>query len=99
MIVRESTTPSGAAHACSSSNLPTVELLLDLHTDLGEAPTWDERTQRLWFVDINNKKIYSCTEDGKDLVSIDTPETVGTIALTTDKNVLLAAMNRSNFAP
>ena len=74
---------------------PEVSLLHNLHTELGEAPTWDERTQRLYFVDINGKKIYSSAEDGSDLFHIDTPETVGTIALTTDDNILLAAMNRS----
>ena len=71
-----------------------VDLLHDLHADLGEAPTWDERTQRLYFVDINKMKIYSSSEDGSDVYSIDTHETVGTIALTTDPNILLAAMNR-----
>jgi len=71
-----------------------VDLLHDLHCDLGEAPTWDERVQRLYFVDINKQKIYSCNEDGSDLFSIDMHETVGTIALTTDQNLLLACMNR-----
>lgn len=71
-----------------------VTLLHDLHADLGEAPTWDERTQRLYFVDVDKQKIYSSSEDGSDIFSIDTHETVGTIALTTDKNILLAAMNR-----
>jgi sugar lactone lactonase YvrE len=75
----------------------TVDLLHDLHADLGEAPTWDERLQRLYFVDINKQKIYSCNADGSDLFSIDTHETVGTIALTTDQNLLLACMNRSVF--
>lgn len=82
------------ATSASSGHQAEVSLLHDLHCDLGEAPTWDERTQRLYFVDIDKQKIYSCTEDGSDLVSIDTHETVGTIALTTDENILLAAMNR-----
>ena len=93
-MLRESTSPSGPARM-SEGITPEVSLLHDLHTELGEAPTWDERTQRLYFVDINGKKIYSSGEDGSDLFHIDTPETVGTIALTTDDNILLAAMNRS----
>ena len=71
-----------------------VDILHDIHCELGEAPTWDERTQRLYFVDINQKKIYSSSADGSDLFGIDTHETVGTIALTTDENLLLAAMAR-----
>ena len=71
-----------------------MDLLLDIHTDLGESIIWDERTQRIYFVDINSKKIYGCGEDGSDLFSIDCEEMVGTIALTTDPNLLLAAMHR-----
>ncbi len=31
---------------------------LDSKCDLGESPIWDERTQRLYFVDINSKTIH-----------------------------------------
>ncbi len=86
----EASTSKSDAHNAA----PTVTLLHDLHADLAEGPTWDERIQRLYFVDIDKQKIYSCSEDGSDLFEIDTHETVGTIALTTDKNILLAAMNR-----
>ena len=79
------------------SSPPIVELVLDVHTDLGESITWDERTQRLYFVDINSKEIYGCNCDGEDLFCIECEEMVGTIALTTDPNILLAAMNRSAF--
>lgn len=72
----------------------STHLLHDLHADLGEGPTWDERIQRLYFVDIDKQKIYSTSEDGSDIFEIDTHETVGTIALTTDPNIILAAMNR-----
>ena len=92
-LLRESTRPLGALHVGSTAS-PSVELLLDLKAELGEALTWDERTERLYFVDTNSKRIYSCTETGQDLFSILTPEPVGTIALTTDQNLLLAAMNR-----
>ena len=85
---------TSAIDSKGSHGHPTVSLIHDLHADLGEAPTWDERIQRLYFVDINKQKIYSSSEDGSDIFEIDTHETVGTIALTTDKNILLAAMNR-----
>ena len=35
---------------------PKVELLLDLLCELGEAPTWDDRLQRFYFVDIKQVK-------------------------------------------
>ena len=77
---------------------PTVSLIHNLHADIGEAPTWDERIQRLYFVDINKQTIYSMSEDGSDIFEIDTHEGVGTIALTTDENIILAAMNRYVFS-
>lgn len=90
---RDSTKRLGAKNV-GNGGPPIVELLLDLHTDLGESIIWDERVQRLYFVDINAKKIYGCTCDGTDLLCIDCEEMVGAIALTTDANLLLAAMNR-----
>lgn len=86
-----STSVTGKAAAGRPSE---VQLVHDLHAELGEALTWDERIQRLYFVDINKQKIYSSSEDGSDVFEIDTHETVGTIALTTDENIILAAMNR-----
>lgn len=38
-------------------------LVVDAHTDLGESPTWDARTGRLYFVDINGKTIHVYTEE------------------------------------
>jgi sugar lactone lactonase YvrE len=36
-------------------------LVVDAHTDLGESPTWDARTGRLYFVDINKATIHVFT--------------------------------------
>ena len=52
---------------------PRVQLVLDCHTDLGESPVWDERTGRLYFVDINEKKIHVYTPENKDHFTIDAP--------------------------
>ena len=40
---------------------PQVNLVLDSQTDLGEGPVWDERTGRLYFVDINKQQIHVYT--------------------------------------
>ena len=64
------------------------------NADLGEAPTWDARTQRLFFVDINAKKIHVLQYDTKEHFTIDAPEMVGTVALTDNENLILAAMHR-----
>lgn len=92
--LRKDSTKRLGAKNLGPGTSPIVELLLDLHTDLGESIIWDERVQRLYFVDINAKKIYGCNCDGEDLLCIECEEMVGAVALTTDENLLLAAMNR-----
>ena len=75
----------------------SAELLYDCHCQLGESPTWDERVQRLYFVDINSKKIHIFEpETQKDSV-IDAPLMVTTIILTPDPDTLIATLHR--FAP
>lgn len=74
---------------------PQVNLVLDSQTDLGEGPVWDERTGRLYFVDINKQQIhvYTPSAQGADKhFTISTPSTVGCVAVTTDPNMLVAAL-------
>ena len=52
---------------------PNVQLVLDCHTDLGESPVWDARTGRLYFVDINEKRIHVYTPADKGHFTIDAP--------------------------
>jgi sugar lactone lactonase YvrE len=52
---------------------PSVKLVLDCHTDLGESPVWDARTGRLYFVDINEKHIHVYTPQDKNHFVIDAP--------------------------
>ncbi len=52
---------------------PTVQLVLDCHTDLGESPVWDQRTGRLYFVDISEKHIHVYTPADKTHFVIDAP--------------------------
>ena len=65
-----------------------------LFTDLGEAPTWDARTGRLYFVDINMRAIHVWEAATGEHTTIEGPEMVGTIALTTDEDIILAALHR-----
>ncbi|KAL0033741.1 hypothetical protein WJX77_003366 [Trebouxia sp. C0004] len=71
---------------------PSVKLVLDCHTDLGESPVWDARTGRLYFVDINEKHIHVYTPQDKNHFVIDAPSTVGCVVPTSDPNILLAAL-------
>lgn len=51
-----------------------AELFLDIGCTLGEGPMWDDRRQRLWFVEIDEKRLYSVREDGEDLQRYSMPD-------------------------
>lgn len=54
-----------------------TKLCVDCSTDLGESPIW--YNGRLYFVDINRKRIYDHDPSSGSTVSLDLPEMVGTI--------------------
>ncbi|PSC74213.1 SMP-30 gluconolaconase LRE domain [Micractinium conductrix] len=70
------------------------ELACDAGCDLGESPIWDERTGRLYFVDINGKRVHVYEPASGAHRSFQLDQPVGTIALTSDPNKLLAALER-----
>lgn len=55
---------------------------------LGEGPVWDQRGQRLFWVDILAHAIWILEADGRTK-RIEVPERLGFVALTPDENVLL----------
>jgi sugar lactone lactonase YvrE len=69
----------------------TVEVALDARADLGEGPVWDDRRQRLIFVDIMRGEVHALDPlTGADrVVSVGRP--VGAVALTTRGDWILAA--------
>ena len=44
-----------------------AELAIDIQTNLGEGPLWNEEHQKLYFVDIVDKKLYSFDEENQEL--------------------------------
>ena len=73
------------------SPAPEVKLVLDCHTDLGEGPVWDERTGRLYFVDINEKRIHVYTPEAS---GDDKHFTIDTPVCAQDSIAVLAQRNR-----
>jgi sugar lactone lactonase YvrE len=59
---------------------------------LGEGCVWDHRLQRLYWIDINEKKIAWLDPDGTTTVR-DLPATPGTVVLTTDPGVVALALD------
>ncbi|KAG7668717.1 hypothetical protein Ndes2526B_g03657 [Nannochloris sp. 'desiccata'] len=72
----------------------TVELALDCHCDLGEGPIFDDRLSILYFVDINRNTIHAYNTETNAHETLELSEPVGAVALTTDKDLLLAATRR-----
>lgn len=67
-----------------------AELLVDSKCGLGEAIQWSVRDQRLYWVDIDNAKLLSCDENGKDVLIKDMPERLCAFAFDPDGNLLCA---------
>jgi sugar lactone lactonase YvrE len=66
-----------------------IELVLDVHAELGEGPLWDERRQCLWFVDIMQGRVHQFDPiSGADRV-IDIGEPVGAIALSSRGDAII----------
>lgn len=60
---------------------------------LGECPLWDEVQQCLWWVDIRAPALRQLQADGHTVRTWLLPETVGSVALTTDPQRLLLALS------
>jgi sugar lactone lactonase YvrE len=71
-----------------------VDAVVEARTDLGESPVWDERTQTLYFIDINSKKIHVWHSRSKTHDVIDMPELVGTIIPAPKQYQLVVALTR-----
>ncbi len=57
---------------------------------LGESPLWDYRTSFLYWVDIENSKLYRQKTDGSGYSSMDLPAPAGSIALWHDGGLIAA---------
>ncbi|HDR9485286.1 TPA: SMP-30/gluconolactonase/LRE family protein [Burkholderia aenigmatica] len=67
-------------------------LLADTRNTLGEGATWCDRTQALYWVDIEGAQLWRCHADGSDLAHWPMPERLACFALTHDPDVLLVGL-------
>ena len=66
----------------------TVELVLNTKCVIGEGPSWDERTQTIYFIDLLGNEIFSY--DGRETKRMRLDENIGT-AVVREKGGLMAA--------
>lgn len=74
-----------------------IEVVADIKTVLGESPLWDVEEQRLYWVDIVDRRIFRCTDDGREIRAWDVPEMVGAVALRSQGGAVVALTNGFHF--
>lgn len=75
-----------------------VEIALDIRAELGEGPLWDDRRQRLLFVDIVRGHVHEFDpESGADRI-VEFPWMVGAVALDLNGDWVIAAANGFHLA-
>ena len=82
------------AVSISMSGNVEIDAVVEARTDLGESPVWDERTQMLYFIDINSKRIHVWDNKSKSHDVIDMLELVGTIIPAPKEDQLVVALTR-----
>ena len=76
--------------------LPGMDLLLPhVRCALAESPRWDERLQRLYWVDINAGVLHRCAENGSDHRTWEVGAPLGNVALTNDPAWVLISVGLS----
>ena len=62
---------------------------------LGESPVWDERTHRLYWVDIDRGAVHQCCADGSGETSVEIGQKIGCIALRRAAPGFIAGLRRT----
>jgi sugar lactone lactonase YvrE len=66
-----------------------VEVLINIASELGEGPMYHNDLEKLFWVDILQKKLHGINPDGKELITYSFDKMPGAAVPTKDKNVLL----------
>ena len=71
-----------------------IEVVVDVKTTVGEGPLWDVETQRLYWVDTFDGRIFRATHDGREIRAWDVPTKIGSMALRRDKAGAIVGLER-----
>ncbi|SMF12280.1 Sugar lactone lactonase YvrE [Tistlia consotensis] len=61
-----------------------IEVLVDVKTTLGEGPLWDVESQRLYWIDSFDGRVFRATAEGHELRAWDVPGKIGSMAIRKD---------------
>lgn len=70
-----------------------MRILSKTRATLGECPVWDDRSQRLFWIDIEAGRLFATAMSG-DETSWQLPERIGSFGLTTTTDVIVIALER-----
>jgi L-arabinonolactonase len=65
-------------------------LIVDCQNLLGECVLYNQRDQRVYWTDVYGQRLYSCDEDGGDVIVRQLPDKLGSFAFDPDGNLLAA---------
>lgn len=68
------------------------EIVYNENSVLGEGPVWDEKTQRLFWIDGLGQKVHIFDPVSAANISFDTPQMVGSLVLTENDHVVVLAL-------
>lgn len=74
-----------------------LELISRTNCIVGEGPMWDERTQKLYFVDIIGSCYYAMDYSTGDKIKVDTPQQLGCMAMCEDGDLILSMQDGIYF--
>lgn len=67
-----------------------IDVLVDVKTTLGEGPLWDVESQRLYWIDSFDGRVFRCTADGRELRAWDVPQKIGSMCLRRDGGAIVS---------
>ena len=80
-----------------SAVLAQARLVWAAGAKLGEGATWDDRLQRLWWVDIRGQRLHCMNEAGAERRSWDLPQVPGCVALTEEPRWVVLGLRTGIF--
>lgn len=71
-----------------------IEVLVDVKTTLGEGPLWDVESERLFWIDSFDGRVFRSTVQGSEIRSWDVPQKIGSMALRKDGQGAVVSLQR-----
>jgi L-arabinonolactonase len=65
-------------------------VIVDCRNLLGECVLWNVHEQRVYWTDVYGQRLYSCDEDGGDIIVRELPDKLGSFAFDPDGNLIAA---------